>query len=61
MADTSIKAGHWTEMNRYRTGTRQFDRVINWYRDERDQDGGSVPSRLTIYRDRIGTDRNGPR
>ncbi|WMV54648.1 hypothetical protein MTR67_048033 [Solanum verrucosum] len=50
------KAGH-------RTGMGRFDRVVDRYRDEPDwnyRDGGSVPSRPTIYRDRTGTDRNGP-
>ncbi|KAG5612802.1 hypothetical protein H5410_024083 [Solanum commersonii] len=54
---------HRTGMNRYRTGTGWFDRVVDRYRDEPDRnnrDGGSVPSRPTIYRDRTGTDRNGP-
>uniref|UniRef100_M1BV66 Uncharacterized protein n=1 Tax=Solanum tuberosum TaxID=4113 RepID=M1BV66_SOLTU len=47
----------------HRTGTERFDRVVDRYRDEPDRnyrDGGSVPSRPTIYRDRTGTDRNGP-
>ncbi|KAG5596229.1 hypothetical protein H5410_037461 [Solanum commersonii] len=45
------------------TGTGRFDRVVDRYRDEPDwnnRDGGSVPSRPTIYWDRTGTDRNGP-
>uniref|UniRef100_M1D9Q4 Uncharacterized protein n=1 Tax=Solanum tuberosum TaxID=4113 RepID=M1D9Q4_SOLTU len=49
------KAGH-------RTGTNR-NRIVDRYRDEPDRnyrDGGSVPSRPTIYRDRTGTDRNGP-
>ncbi|KAG5594286.1 hypothetical protein H5410_035518 [Solanum commersonii] len=49
------KAGH-------RIGTGRFDRVVDRYRDELDRnyrDGGSIPSRPTIYRDRTGTDRNG--
>ncbi|WMV49345.1 hypothetical protein MTR67_042730 [Solanum verrucosum] len=56
------KAGHRTGTNRYRTGMGRFDRVVDRYRDEpdrNDRDGGSVPSRPTIYRDRTGTDRNG--
>ncbi|WMV30883.1 hypothetical protein MTR67_024268 [Solanum verrucosum] len=56
-------AGHRTGTNRYRTGTGRFDRVVDRYRDEPDRnyrDGGSVPSRPTIYRDGTGTDRNGP-
>ncbi|WMV10644.1 hypothetical protein MTR67_004029 [Solanum verrucosum] len=54
---------HRTGTNRYRTGTGRFDRVVDRYRDEPDRnyrDRGSVPSRPTIYRDRTGTDRNGP-
>uniref|UniRef100_M1DLV8 Uncharacterized protein n=1 Tax=Solanum tuberosum TaxID=4113 RepID=M1DLV8_SOLTU len=54
---------HRTGTNRNRTGTGRFDRVVDRYRDEPDRnyrDGGSVPSRPTIYRDRTGTDRNGP-
>ncbi|KAG5617694.1 hypothetical protein H5410_017518 [Solanum commersonii] len=49
-------AGHRTEMGR-------FDRVVDRYRDEPNRnyrDGGLIPSRPTIYRDRTGTDRNGP-
>uniref|UniRef100_M1CHW8 Uncharacterized protein n=1 Tax=Solanum tuberosum TaxID=4113 RepID=M1CHW8_SOLTU len=52
-----------TGTNRYRSGTGRFDRVVDRYRDEPDRnyrDGGLVPSRPTIYRDRTGTDRNGP-
>uniref|UniRef100_M1DIW4 Uncharacterized protein n=1 Tax=Solanum tuberosum TaxID=4113 RepID=M1DIW4_SOLTU len=54
---------HRTGTNRNRIGTGRFDRVVDRYRDEPDRnyrDGGSVPSRPTIYRDRTGTDRNGP-
>ncbi|KAG5607112.1 hypothetical protein H5410_028604 [Solanum commersonii] len=39
------------------------DTVVDRYRDEPDRnnrDGGSVPSRPTIYRDTTGTNRNGP-
>uniref|UniRef100_M1DL16 Uncharacterized protein n=1 Tax=Solanum tuberosum TaxID=4113 RepID=M1DL16_SOLTU len=54
---------HRTGTNRNRTGTGRFDWVVDRYRDEPDRnyrDGGSVPSRPTVYRDRTGTDRNGP-
>ncbi|KAG5588423.1 hypothetical protein H5410_048857 [Solanum commersonii] len=56
------KAGHRTGTNRYLIGTGWFDRVVDRYRDEPDRNyraGGSVSSRPTIYRDRIGMDRNG--
>uniref|UniRef100_M1C4Y4 SAUR family protein n=1 Tax=Solanum tuberosum TaxID=4113 RepID=M1C4Y4_SOLTU len=60
---TGSEWDHRTGTNRNRTGTGRFDRVVDRYRDEPDRnyrDGGSVPSRPTIYRDRTGTDRNGP-
>ncbi|KAG5585362.1 hypothetical protein H5410_045796 [Solanum commersonii] len=50
---------HRTKMNRYRTGTGWVDR----YRDELDRNyryGYVILSCPTIYRDGIGTDRNGP-
>uniref|UniRef100_M1DRL3 Uncharacterized protein n=1 Tax=Solanum tuberosum TaxID=4113 RepID=M1DRL3_SOLTU len=59
---TGLEWDHRTGTNRYRTETGRFDRVVDRYRDEPDRnyrDGGSVPSRPTIYRDRTGTDRNG--
>ncbi|KAG5598795.1 hypothetical protein H5410_030165 [Solanum commersonii] len=49
-------------MNRYQTGMRWVDRFVDRYRDESDRNyryGYTVPSRPTIYRDGIGTDRNG--
>uniref|UniRef100_M1AAV9 ADP-ribosylation factor GTPase-activating protein AGD14 n=1 Tax=Solanum tuberosum TaxID=4113 RepID=M1AAV9_SOLTU len=48
----------------HRTRTGPFDWVVDRYGDEPDRnyrDGGSVPSRPTIYRDRTETDRNGTR
>ncbi|KAG5616087.1 hypothetical protein H5410_015911 [Solanum commersonii] len=52
---TERERNHQTGTNRYRTGH-------GTYRDEMDQNyrnGGSVPSHSTIYKDRIGMDRNG--
>uniref|UniRef100_M1DQZ5 Uncharacterized protein n=1 Tax=Solanum tuberosum TaxID=4113 RepID=M1DQZ5_SOLTU len=59
---------HWIRLGirsewDHRTGTGWFDRVVDRYRDEPDQnyrDGGSASSHPTIYRDRTGTDLNGP-
>uniref|UniRef100_M1DSG1 Uncharacterized protein n=1 Tax=Solanum tuberosum TaxID=4113 RepID=M1DSG1_SOLTU len=56
-----LRLGAGLERN-HRTGTGWVDRFVDRYQDEPDrnyQDGCSVPSRPTIYRDGIGTDRNG--